>query len=606
MFRNVGKIRRHRSAARRWRYRPVFDVLETRALPSFAPPTSYTVGTQTDDGVAGVAAGDFRGIGRNDLAVTHTVDSTVNILLNTGDGTFQPAVSYPTGAMNPGLVIVGDFDGDGNLDLVVGGHDPVSIHSLVSILLGNGDGTFHLARTYDSGVGSRGMTVGDFLGNGRLDIAVANFAMVDSTHTSVGILLNNGDGTFQAPYAIPVLGPVRSVAAGDFTGDGRADLAVADGLGIDGVLDPNYPAGMTVLLSNGDGTFTTAGHYLSPATPGDGIINPEYISTADLRNNGITDVIESDYDHNINVFLGNGDGTFQPAVGYDTGAYPRPTAVADLNDDGIPDLVVGNIGNWNDHPPEAGSVAVFLGTGDGTFQDPVQYTPFPYLNVLALADFNGDGLPDLAVTRVHDGHAVGVMLNLGDLVATGTTLPATTGQDFVAVVASFRDAGPEPGQATDYRAVMDWGDGTPLSLGGVSEVGAGTYEVPASHAYAAAGEYQATVTITDNRDPNRTATASTTIDVMDPGGAGRCGEASGRAVAAALPAAPPMPLRPEPAAVANLAETNTEYRMTPVPRPAATQERWPSVEGSPIAETHRPWPSGVTDLLDVLALSLLA
>jgi hypothetical protein len=310
------------------------------------------------------------------------------------------------------------------------------------------------------------------------------------------------------------------VAAGDFTGDGRADLAVADGLGINGVLDPNYPAGTTILLSNGDGTFTTAGHYDSPATPGGGIINPEFISTGDLRNNGITDVIVSDYDHNINVFLGNGDGTFQPAVGYDTGAYPRVTAVADLNGNGIPDLVVGNIGSWNDHPPEAGSVAVLLGNGDGTFQAPVPYTPFPYPNILALGYFTGDGLPDLAVTRVHDGHSVGVMLNLGELTATGTTIQATAGQDFAAVVASFTDPGPDPGRATDYRAVIDWGDGTPPSLGGISQVGAGTYEVPASHTYAAAGEYQAVVTITDNRDPSRTAVAETTVEVMAPGAPG--------------------------------------------------------------------------------------
>jgi hypothetical protein len=505
--------------------RPALEALEARALPSFAAPVSYTIGTQTDDGIDGVATGDFRGDGRADLAVVHSSDNTVNVLLNNGDGTFQPAVSYPTAVLGPGFVFAGDFNGDGRLDLAVGGRHPTTTHSLVSILLGNGDGTFQPAHTYDTGVGSRGMTVGDFLGNGRLDIAVANFAMVDPTHTSVGVLLNNGDGTFAPPSVTPVLGPVRSVAAGDFTGDGRADLAVADGLGIDGMLDPNYPAGMTVLLSNGDGTFTTAGHYLSPATPGDGIINPEYISTGDLRNNGVTDVIESDYDHNINVFLGNGDGTFRPAVGYDTGAYPRVTAVADLSGNGTPDLVVDNIGSWTDSPPEAGSVAVLRGNGDGTFQAPVQYTPFNYPNIMALGDFTGGGLPDLAVTQVHDGHSVGVLLNQGEtLTATGATLQATAGQHFAAVVASFTDAGPNPGAATDYTAVIDWGDGTPLATGGVAVLGPGSYEVAASHTYASSGSYTVTVYAYDDRSAGRLAVTTTTAEVADsaapPGAAG--------------------------------------------------------------------------------------
>src|SRR5262249_33651403 len=158
-------------------------------------------------------------------------------------------------------------------------------------------------------------------------------------------------------------------------------------------LDQNYPAGVDILLGNGDGTFRAAGRYLSPATPGGGTINPEFVITGDLRNNGITDVIACNYDHNLNVFLGNGDGTFQPAVGYDTGEYPRATAVVDVNDDGIPDIVVANIGTVNPMEPEDGSVAVLLGNGDGTFQDAIQYTPFRYPGWLAVGDFNGDGLP---------------------------------------------------------------------------------------------------------------------------------------------------------------------------------------------------------------------
>ncbi len=434
MFGSVRKIRLQRpSAARRgWRYRPVFDVLETRALLSFAAPVSFNIGTQpsptnNSTGADGVTTGDFTGNGLADLAVVHGIDNTLNILLNNGDGTFRPAVSYPC----PGIgfqatwVTAADLNGDGNVDLAVMGNRDSALEGVIDIFLGNGDGTFRFSRSYDSGPVSRGgIAVGDFLGNGQLDLAVAVFGSLDSTHTSIGIFLNNGDGTFQPRYAVPVLGPIRSVTVGDFNGDGKADLAVADGLGTNGQLDQNFPAGLTILLGNGDGTFQTAGHYLSPATPGGGTVNPEFVVAGDLNGDGITDVIVCNYDHNINVYLGNGDGTFQQGVGYDTGqspggyeggdvngTYPRALAIADINGDAIPDLVVANIGNSNTNPVQLGSVAVLLGNGDGTFQIPIQYTPFNYPGWLTVADLNGDGLPDIAVTRLQDGHSVNVMLN---------------------------------------------------------------------------------------------------------------------------------------------------------------------------------------------------
>jgi hypothetical protein len=413
-------------------FRPELVALESRVLLSFAAPVSYNIGTQpsptnNSTGADGVTTGDFTGNGLPDLAVVHTVDHTLNILLNHGDGTFQTAVSYDCPNMSNGATYVtaADLTGNGILDLAVMGLRDSNLNGEIDIFLGNGDGTFHYGGSYDAGPVARGgIAVGDFRGNGRLDLAFAVFGSLDSTHTAVDILLNNGDGTFQPRYAVPVLGPVRSVTVADFNGDGKADLAVADGLGTNGQLDQNYPAGVTILLGNGDGTFTNAGHYLSPATPGGGTVNPEYVTTGDLRGIGITDVIVCNYDHNINVYLGNGDGTFQPAVGYDTGqspggyeggdvngTYPRATAIADLNGDGKMDIVVANIGNSNTNPVQLGSVAVLLNNGDGTFQQPIQYTPFNYPGWLAVADFTGSGHPDIAVTRLQDGHSVSIMRN---------------------------------------------------------------------------------------------------------------------------------------------------------------------------------------------------
>jgi hypothetical protein len=421
-------------------------------LLSFGAPVSYNVGTHASAAVNnisadGVAAADFRHDGKLDLAVVHSYDHTLNILLGNGNGTFQPAVSYPTVGMDnaPVWLTVADFNGDGKLDIaVLGNKNDSSLTGVIDIFLGNGDGTFQSAVAYTSGPVSRGgIAVGDFNGDGKPDLEVADFGAIDSTHSAVDILLNKGDGTFRAPYAVPVPPAARSVVAGDFNGDGKTDLAVADGLGINGVLDPDYPAGMTVLLGRGDGTFTTAGQYNSPATPGGGTVNPEFITAGDLNNDGKTDVIVSDYDHNISVFLGNGNGTFQPAVGVDTGEYPRAVAIADVNSDGKPDLVVNNIGNSGESPPSPGSVAVLLGNGDGTFQAPVPYTPFNYPGWLTVADLNGDGLPDIAVTRVQDGHSVNVMLNELVLHAIpDQTIPAS--QQVLTVTLSATDANGNP------------------------------------------------------------------------------------------------------------------------------------------------------------------
>jgi hypothetical protein len=180
----------------RSRFQPALEALECRELLSFAAPVSYDVGTHTTQGLNGfgpqVITGDFNGDGHLDLAVTNTADDTVNILLGNGDGTFQSAVSYDAGlgsAGNPVWLAAADFNGDGKLDIAVEGNNEVSI------LLGNGDGTFATAATYSTGSSSGnrgGLAVGDYFGNGRQDIAVAVFG-----NNTVAILPN------KAPSALP-------------------------------------------------------------------------------------------------------------------------------------------------------------------------------------------------------------------------------------------------------------------------------------------------------------------------------------------------------------------------------------------------------------------
>jgi hypothetical protein len=314
-----------------------------------------------------------------------------------------------------------DFNGDGKLDLAVEGDN-----GYVSILLGHGDGTFAAPKTYAVGQYDRGgLAVGDFFGNGRQDIAVAIFG-----NNTVAILPNNGDGTFGAPVSVAMPSTfqnIRSVTTGDFFGNGFADLAVAGGVGINNTLSPTNPAGVALFKNDGKGHFTYEGKYLAAVTPDPGggggtgdTVNPEHVNTADLNHDGKPDLVLSIYDHDIDVFLNNGDGTFGPATAYATetpdsvGGYPRGVAFGDFNGDGNVDIASLNFGQPPPNSttaPEPGSVGVFYGNGNGTFQPEIQYTPFTLPGGLVVGDFNHDGLPDIAVTQNYDGHNVGVMIN---------------------------------------------------------------------------------------------------------------------------------------------------------------------------------------------------
>jgi hypothetical protein len=307
-----------------------------------------------------VAVGDFNGDGKLDLAVADN-GGGVSVLLGNGDGTFQPAVSYAAGSI-PWSVAVGDFNGDGKLDLAVAnaGSDNVSV------LLGNGDGTFQPAVNYAAGVSPNSVAVGDFNGDGKLDLALAD------NGGGVSVLLGNGDGTFQPAVSYAAGTFPYSVAVGDFNGDGKLDLAVADNGG-----------GVSVLLGNGDGTFQPAVSYAAGSIPWSAAVG-------DFNGDGKLDLAVANWgSNNVSVLLGNGDGTFQPAVNYAAGVSPHSVAVGDFNGDGKLDLAVANM--------DSNNVSVLLGNGDGTFQPAVNFATGPFPVSVAVGDFNGDGRLDLAV-----------------------------------------------------------------------------------------------------------------------------------------------------------------------------------------------------------------
>ena len=326
--------------------------------------------------VAGVsyAVADLNGDGIPDLFVKDYF-GTYDVLLGKGDGTFT-VLGSPFGPYSEtGTFIVGDFNNDGIPDVAAINAVEYASTGNITIFLGNGDGTFTVAGSSPAlGYNPTAIATADMNGDGNADLIVVEQGSSTSSDGQVVIFLGKGDGTFTKESSIAsVASTASSIIPAYLNSDGNIDL-VLTGVG---------QTGITILLGKGDGTFTTVA---GPGQPGESMA-----AVTDVNNDGIPDLVfPAASTSDLTVFLGNGDGTFteapsSPNVNLKIGNF----VIADFNQDGVPDIVYANTNTT--------TAGVLFGNGDGTFvQSPATLTyPYDFSGNLVVADFNGDGWPDV-------------------------------------------------------------------------------------------------------------------------------------------------------------------------------------------------------------------
>ena len=347
-------------------YNGTVSILLGNGDGTFRPPVTYAVGLS---GLFAIVAGDFTGDGRIDLAVDGGGGEAA-VLLGNGDGTFQPATAFASGGVGP--MAAGDFTGNGRDDLAV------TYGNVVSVLLSNSDGTFQNPVNYVGG-GEWAIVTGDFTGDGRIDLALANYSGKD-----VLILLGNGDGTFQKPVTYVVSAGPGALVTGDFTSDGRADLAVA-------MYSTND---VSVLLGGNDGTFTDPGDVAD--TPFDTPV------VADVTGDGTADVLVVDGSGNIlyRQAIPGQPGTFEPPVIVNPPLADGTNPYASRDIAWMPNTDQGPVLASVDADHDAVSLYAYR---DGAFVRVGGFATGQRPAQIIAADLNGDGLTDLVVRNAGDG-----------------------------------------------------------------------------------------------------------------------------------------------------------------------------------------------------------
>ena len=335
---------------------------------------------ETEAGAVSIEVGDFDGDGDTDLVSANDDSNSVTVLLNCGDGVFQSHASYDVGTC-PQDVAVGDLNGDGILDLAVANE----FSENVSLLFGGGDGTFGPTANYDVTFTPHTVVLEDFDNDGDLDLFVMNFFSVEK-------MLNDGIGKFSDLQVVANFGETLSIA--DFNNDGNNDVAATDS------------GGGIIRFGNGKGDFIENVKIFLPN-------RTDLAATADYNGDGILDfacIENSSNSHcDVDIILGNGDGSFVKSGHFRLPRLAASLSAADLNGDSHIDLIVpGNFPNSF----ENSNVLISYGRGDGSFLPEVNIQVRAMATFATSADFNGDGNVDIALSSGKIGSsAISVLSN---------------------------------------------------------------------------------------------------------------------------------------------------------------------------------------------------
>ncbi len=355
--------------------------------------------TATSTSIHFAVSSDFNNDGKADVAVTNNTADNVSILIGNGDGTFVTPSNTSTGAgTGPIEVVAVDLNNDNNQDVVTVNRTTNNI----SVLMGNGGGGLAAAVQYATGATLvEGLASGDFDGDGDKDVVV-----IDLVGNNALVLLNNGSGVFGAAVAYNSGAGTfpYEVTVGDFNNDGKLDLAVGCTIATKQV---------AIFRGNGNGTFVTPPSYFAVAD------NAGLLAAADLNGDGNLDLVvpNAGGSSSVSVLIGNGAGSFAAAVNYATGAtQPYGLVLADINHDGVIDIVTDSL--------NSAKLSTLLGVGNGTFSTASVYTIALQSNSLAAGDFNGDGRTDLVAAPSASSSAVSILLNSPTQYPAFTSTPA--------------------------------------------------------------------------------------------------------------------------------------------------------------------------------------
>jgi len=351
-----------------------FFTFKVFAQVCFSPTNNFVVGTNPRS----VMSVDFNGDGNADIVTANFYLNTVSILLGNGAGSFGTATDFAVGTY-PCSSISADFNGDGKADLAIAN----SNSSNVSVLLGDGLGGMGLVTNYNVDIGPTSVISSDFNGDGNTDLAIAC-----ATLKNVSVLLGDGLGGFGTATNFDVghYWPI-SVTSADFNTDGKIDLAVASW----------SSDTLSILLGDGVGNFVTS--TIFPMA----VYYPASIISTDFDGDGKADLaVANAGSNNVSVLLGNGAGNFGSTTNFTVDNSPYSITNGDFNGDGKDDLAAANQNSNN--------ISVLLGNGAGNFGSPTNFVVGTKPYSLTSGDFNGDGKTDLAVANQNSNN-VSLLLN---------------------------------------------------------------------------------------------------------------------------------------------------------------------------------------------------